>query len=237
MNKIAILVPTKGRPELFRNMVKSVMRTTTTNVVIYVYMQGEEDINSYDLNNFEALKTSHIGLMVYAAKEHLTPPAVYLWNKLAEIAEKEPENRLFMLGSDDMVFATPGWDTALLEHYEQLKEKTHVYHLQDSRDKSGTPHPIVTREYMDAMGYFVPPIFLHWYVDAWTVAIAKVNDCFTYFTDYELIHDKPNDRGKPDATHTNIRKMGWHQRDWFVNRKSQHFLEYEKQRLKEKLAS
>jgi len=158
-------------------------------------------------------------------------PTVQKWNDLSDYAMQDKSIKLFMLGSDDMYFDTPGWDKALLDHYNALENKIHVYHLQDSRDENGTPHPIVTREYIEAMGYFVPPIFLHWQIDTWTVAIAKYNNVFTHMRDYLLIHDKPNDRGNPDETHSRIRQWGWHERDKYVNDKCQNFLEYEKARL------
>jgi hypothetical protein len=174
---------------------------------------------------------------LYSTIPHVVVPewsTVMSWNFLAD---SKAEGHLIMLGSDDMVFATPGWGTALLNHYNALENKIHVYHLQDSRDADGSPHPIISREYIAAMGYFLPPVFYHWYVDSWTRKIAEANGCFSYFKDYQLIHDKPSDVGKADETHNRIRKQGWHERDSYVNQKCQHFLEYEKSRLAEAMAA
>lgn len=157
-------------------------------------------------------------------------PTVQKWNYLAEQAMRDGCD-LFMLAADDMIFETDGWDKALIDHYEALENKIHVYSLRDSRDPTGTPHPIVTRKYIDAMGYFLPPIFLHWYVDTWTCAIARANGCFTHMDQFLLTHDKPSDFGQPDETHSRIRRMGWHERDKYVNDTCQHFLEFETIRL------
>jgi len=162
-------------------------------------------------------------------------PTAMKWNALAEIAMKNPENKLFMLAADDMIFSTPCWDEALLEHYNILENKIHVYALRDSRDPDGTPHPVVTREYIEAMGYFLPPIFLHWFVDSWTIQIAMANNCFTHLKDFMLIHDKPSDKGEGDETHNRIRRLGWRERDGWVNDHCQHFLALEKSRLKMKM--
>lgn len=162
-------------------------------------------------------------------------PTVHKWNLLAQEAMKNPKIKLFMLAADDMIFDTPGWDVALLEHYASLNDKIHVYALQDSRDPDGVPHPIVTREYIETMGYFLPPIFLHWFVDQWTVDIAKANFCFTHFKAFKLIHDKTNDKGIADETHNGIRQHGWLGRDASVNDTCQHLLDFEKQRLMRKI--
>lgn len=222
---IAILCPTRGREKLFDRMCDSAFKTSR-NTKIYFY-QAVDDFPTYKCPTQKDSIVKCVG----------SPwPTVQSWNYLSSFAMTEGHN-LFMLAADDIIFSTPGWDEALLDHYNNLENKIHVYHLQDSRDVNGTPHPIVTREYIDAMGYFLPPIFMHWYGDTWTVEIAKHNSCFTHLRDYELIHDKPSDKGISDETHSRIRKMGWRERDKYVNDTCQHFLELEKNRLAKVLAA
>lgn len=158
-------------------------------------------------------------------------PTVHKWNTLAQEAMKNPAVKLFMLAADDIIFETPGWDKALLDHYNALENKIHVYSFRDSRDACGTPHPIISREYIEAAGYFLQPIFLHWFVDTWTVSIARANNCFTHLKELRLTHDKPSDHGKADETHNGIRRNKWWERDAYVNATCQHFLESEKIRL------
>jgi len=216
---IAILCPTRRRPEQLKRMVDSVHRTSQAKVYI-------------SATDGDSLPDVCAGLIV--SPDGL--PTVHRWNELAKLAV-EDDHKLFMLGADDMVFATPGWDVALLEHYKKLTNKIHVYHLRDSRDENGTPHVIVTREYIEAMGYFLPPIFLHWFVDSWTVQIAKANGVFTHMKDYLLVHDKPSDKGEADATHTGIRAMGWHERDKWVAERCEDWLMMQKVKLGQKIDS
>lgn len=211
---ISILCPTRGRPLQCQRMIDSAVKTSVTPPEIYLAFTEE----NYGDN--------------YTHKSEMPDyPTCHKWNKLAGKAMKDPEAKLFMLGADDMIFFTEGWDKALIDHYNALENKIHVYHLRDSRDENGTPHPIVTREYIEVMGYFLPPIFLHWYVDSWTVEMAKANNCFTHMKDFLLIHDKPSDHGESDETHKRIRDRGWHERDKYVNDSCQEILAYEKKRL------
>lgn len=218
---IALLCPTKGRPKECARMIKSAQQTAILPIRVYL------GLSAYDSQEYE----SH-------CDETICPdgmPTVHIANLLAEKALKNPLNSLFAVACDDVIFSTPGWDKALAAHYNQLQNKIHVYHLRDSRDENGTPHPVMTREWIEAMGYFLPPIFLHWYCDSWAVDIARANWCFTHMKDYQLIHDKPSDRGKPDETHLEIRCKGWHERDKWVNDHCQQFLALEKSRLKMKM--
>lgn len=217
---IALLCPTRERMDQLTRMGQSVLDTAFNSALLYI-------AHDERLKVFGGIGNWQTG---YLMPENL--PTAQKWNKLADIALQNPDNKLFMLAADDMIFDTPGWDKALIDHYNSLENKIHVYHLQDSRDENGTPHPIVTREYIEAMGYFVPPIFMHWHVDSWTVEIAKANNCFTHLKDYKLIHDKPSDKGQADETHSRIREWGWNERDKYVNNKCQHFLAVEKDRLR-----
>lgn len=211
---IALLCPTRGRPEQFKRMCESVKSTSQDINNVFIF-HGSDDPNcEYSTKRF---------------RENY--PTVAKWNDLASSALLNQNIKLFMLAADDIIFETPGWDKALLDHYNNLENKIHVYALQDSRDPDGNPHPIVTREYINAMGYFLPPIFLHWFVDSWTCNIARSNSCFSFLRDYLLTHNKPSDHGQPDETHLGIRRMGWHERDTYVNATCQHFLEAEKIRL------
>lgn len=215
---IALLTPTRARLEQFKRMCESASKTAVNKSAIKIYSasNGEDAYAKYQFP--------------------VDCPTVFMWNELAKIAMQDESNKLFMLCADDVIFTTPCWDEALLNHYNALENKIHVYHLQDSRDTNGYPHPIVTREYVDAMGYFVPPIFMHWFCDSWTVAISAGMGTFTHLKNYLLVHDKPSDKGQPDETHNRIRRMGWHERDKTVNEDCQYLLAYEKQRLRDFLS-
>lgn len=205
---IALLCPTRARSEQFNRMIKSIQITARNRTDIHTYVamtKGDTGYNTVSLS--------------YATIYPDGVPTAHKWNLLAEKALQNSNNKLFMLCSDDTIFSTPLWDKALIDHYNALENKIHVYSLLDSRDPDGTPHPIVTREWIEAMGYFLPPVFLHWFVDSWTVGIARANGCFTHLNDYMLIHDKPSDKGEGDETHNRIRQMGWHERDRWVNDK------------------
>lgn len=225
---IAILVPTKGRPQQFRRMVESADKMAHGHINIEVgAIPNDVPYELPPLTKTTVIPTNFPDGL----------PTVHKWNALAEPLMRNPENKLFMLGADDIVFATPLFDKALIDCHNALENKIHVFALLDSRDPDGVPHPIVTREWIEFFGWAFPPIFVHWMLDTWTVEIAKSAGCFTHLKDYLVIHDKCNDKGNPDETHNGIRRSGWRERDAFVAKSCTDWLELQKKKLGEKCAS
>jgi hypothetical protein len=220
---IALLCPSKGRATLCNRMIQSAYRTTSEKIHVYVAVTDEE-FSEY-VSEIKIPESDRFGVVMVTMPDC---PTVHRWNRLAELAMMQKGAQLFMLASDDIVFSTPCWSGALLEQYDY---EPHVYALRDSRDAHGVPHPIITREWIEKMGWAFPPIFAHWFVDSWTVEIAKANNCFTHLTDYLLEHVKPSDHGNPDSTHLDIRRRGFHDRDKFVNDHCQDVLEMYKRKL------
>jgi hypothetical protein len=217
---IAILCPTRARPEQCKRMIESAYATAKADLNIWLSYGADTDLPSGPAYTCVRMPENY--------------PTSQKWNDLSWETMLNPHNKLFMLAADDMVFTTPSWDKAIIDHYNALPEgrKAHVYALQDSRDQAGTPHIIATREYIEALGFFVPPIFLHWYVDSWTVEIAKSSGCFTHFKDYGLTHIKPSDQGQGDETHNRIRSFGWRERDAYVAETCRDWLQIQKQKLR-----
>lgn len=218
MSKIALICPTRGRPVQFRRMVDSAMRTAQNpdNIHVYFYLAETDSTRDYYPNLERTTRfLGHDWSAVMAS------------NYLAQ--HTNGESLLFMC-ADDCVFSTPHWDTALLEASKDGKPC--VFSLLDSRDPNGTPHPIVSRSFMEVLGYFMPPIFLHWHCDTWVSDIAKSTGCFVHLRDYLLIHDKPSDRGQPDETHRRIRDLGWNIRDKYVNDVCQDYLAMQKEKVR-----
>jgi len=220
---IALLCPSMGRADKCARMVLSVYNTTSQNIQIYIAVP-ENEFSLYK-QTLRLPESNRVGICLVVIPDQ---PTVHKWNSLAELAMTQEHNKFFMLAADDMIFSTPNWDEALAEKYNA---KPHIYAFRDSRDAFGTPHPIATREYIEAMGWFLPPLFMHWFCDSWTVQIAKANNCFTHLLDYMLIHEKPSDKGLTDETHNRIRRNGWRERDKWVEEKSRDVLEIYKGKL------
>lgn len=231
MSTIAILCPTMGRPEICRAMIESVRKTAfeLKDIVIYLGLTEGDEAKQQYMDMVLDYKGLNVKMGLYQFADWTLPMC---HNKLSEIAE---EHELHYGMGDDCLFVTPGWDAALKEKYEALENKIHVFSLLDNRDPLGMPAPVMTKAYIDAMGWRIPPYFMHWYCDTWTTKIAKACNILTHLTDYMLIHDKKSEKGIQDETYHRVRNRGAIDRDAYVDQHCQHWVNVEIERLKAQL--
>jgi hypothetical protein len=114
------------------------------------------------------------------------------------LAETAKHDILFLAG-DDIQFMTKNWDLNIIKVFEKFPDKICMaapfdgngkgngnallvneepYQLKEN-ERVGSPHFAVHRNWMKALGYFVPPFFWHWYVDTYNQTVAKkLGRCF-----------------------------------------------------------
>lgn len=95
------------------------------------------------------------------------------WNILAERA-LETSDQIFMLGNDDLVFETPDWDWKVEEVFRATRDRIAYVHGSDEGqhfDKFGSLG-FLSRQWINAVGYFAPPYFPGDGVDHWINDVA-----------------------------------------------------------------
>ena len=174
--KISILTPTRNRPNNCERFIKSIYNTT--------WERGAVELLFYVDNDDPALG-SYRSLEKHCKKEYVgfhdvrfiagKPQSVSIsWNNLAA----ECTGDVIIMGNDDLVYQTDGWDNILekeLEQYEQ--DKIYVAWFEDKIN--GEKHcafPIVSREWYNCLGRFTPGCFNFGYNDTWIFEVGKLLD-------------------------------------------------------------
>jgi len=157
---ISILCPSRGRPDLAKRMIDSALRTAGQPIEIILYLNDDDPV----LNQYiEIIDSNH-----YQIGPDRSPG--YSWNKLAEQAKGDI---LFLMG-DDANFETQNWAGIVESAFSQFPDRIAcVYPYVPGIKMSNNPHFCVHKNWISALGYFVPPHFWHWYVDTWTRTVAK----------------------------------------------------------------
>jgi hypothetical protein len=184
---ISILCPSRGRPDLARRMIDTIYKTVSqhSNIEILLYL-NDDDTTLKQYKKYIDQRHYIIGS---------NQSTCFSWNQLAEKAKYD----ILFLAGDDIQFMTKNWDLNIIKVFEKFPDKICMaapfdgntkgngnallineepYQLKEN-ERVGSPHFAVHRNWMKALGYFVPPFFWHWYVDTYNQTVAKkLGRCF-----------------------------------------------------------
>ena len=115
--------------------------------------------------------------------------------------DQEPAD-IYIVGADDAVFRTPGWDERILSVTERMPEFIGVVGCGKMPVDSMLPATCaVTRPLIDRMGYFLQPYTPFWWMDTWLFEIAVMIGRL-YSLELELdFGDWTKTRGMRDLTY------------------------------------
>jgi glycosyltransferase involved in cell wall biosynthesis len=195
---ISILIPTMNRPENIKRIYKSAMATADPdNIEFVIYI--DEDDRSYDGIEFKRLRKV-IGPRIVLSE---------MWNKCYEVAT----GPIFMHCGDDIIFRTQGWDKIVEETFESFPDNIVFVFGNDGSPHNGSfgTHGFIHKDWVDAVGYFVPPYFSSDFNDTWLNDVARMigrHQHIPILTE----HMHPDlDKGPLDITHKE--RIERHQKD------------------------
>lgn len=192
MAYLAVLVPSRGRPNNVARLVAACRATCTADTLIHF---GFDDDDPQLTANLAALHWNTTALV--RPRMGLAP-----WtNELARMNADAPY--LASIG-DDMVPVTPGWDKQLMEACGM----TGMAYPNDLR-RSDVPEAIVmTSDIVHALGWMSQPGLDHWYQDTVWRDIGIGAGCLCYLDAVIVEHRHPNvPGGDPhDATYADAAK-------------------------------
>lgn len=205
---ISILCPSRGRPELAKRMIDSALNTAGTDIEILLYLNEDDP----KLEQYKQL----INSKYYQVGPDRSP--CYSWNLLSEQAN---HSILFLMG-DDGEFVTKDWDLKIIEAFDRYPDKIAcIYPVNGSVSKNKNPHFCLHKNWVNSLGYFVPPQFWHWYVDTWTAMIAQKLNRYCLLEDV-LVQIQVRVRDETEARTSNFCNR---ERDHWLWNKTQRYLD------------
>jgi hypothetical protein len=201
VNHISVLVPTRGRPANVRRLVESAYSTSDLPPQFVFYV--DEDDPQRD-------ETVHAAVTA-GAMITIGPRIVLseMWNRCAEVASHD----VMMHCGDDIVFRTSSWDSAILEVFDRFPDKLVLVHGDDGYQRGNiATHGFYHRNWVDTLGYFVPPYFSSDYNDLWLTEVADAIGRRVYLPNVYTEHMHPS-AGKGELDQTHIERLARHNRD------------------------
>lgn len=217
ISKISLVFPTRGRPEKLNRLVKSVQQTATSMPDIAVYIDSDDE--------WSAIAARELGLSFIQGPRHLLSSC---YNEALKLAVGE----IVMFAADDLIFREKAWDEIVIKEFEKVADKILFVTSWDGLrpDKLGT-HGFLHRNWINAVGYLLPPYFGTWYVDNWITTVAESVQRKVYL-DCMIAEHMHHTNGKAEYDTTYVEATARQEEDGRVWSKMQNKLREDIEKLK-----
>jgi len=188
---LSMLCPSRGRPRQLAALAQSIADTASPRgVELLVYLDADDpDLGMYQ-QKLAPFKFAHstVGERVTVGKA---------WNILAGKAR----GNLLMLGSDDLLCQSVGWDRVLQKEAGRFADG--IFALWPDNGAGGESlrgRPVVSRRWYKTLGYFTPEHFEFGGAAAWLAEIAGKLDRIHRAVGAIIEHRQPSGGGSARAT-------------------------------------
>jgi ABC-type polysaccharide/polyol phosphate transport system ATPase subunit len=160
--RISLLVPTRGRAELARRFLESVLaRSDRPDLVEVVLYADEDDADSHSLG-LEGLDTKTI-----------VGPRLSMGEYNSACFERS-RGEIVILGNDDVVIQTRGWDRKLRELHAAMHDGVYLAYPNDLfKGKGLSAFPILSRRTCETLGEPFPRAYRGAFIDYHLLDIFK----------------------------------------------------------------
>jgi hypothetical protein len=201
---ISLCLPTRGRPKMFAAMANSAIEhAERPDLVEVVFYTAHDDELSGRYPSYGQNITRLIGPPIWNS---------HAWNECAH----EAAGDILMQAGDDLMFRTPGWDTAVRLAFAAWPDRIGLVHCADgsyhdepadrvypwgSVRERFAAHVIVHRRWYAAVGYLVPPMLASTMTDFWVNELADLIGRRAFLPNVLVEHLHPTFRKRErDAT-------------------------------------
>ena len=193
MTDLAVLVPSRGRPQNVARLIEACEKTCRTDVLLAFGFDSDDPVLSANL----------------AAAEYQTGHDIITWtgNRLGlakwtnDLASEYMDVPYLASVGDDMVPITDGWDEQLIA---VLDRGGPGFAYPEDRRRSDIPEAcVISTPIVRALGWMCQPSLSHWYVDNVWADLGNATGCLHYCPDVIVEHRHPNVTGLPgDRTYS-----------------------------------
>lgn len=181
--KLAVTVPTRGRPHNLRRLANALKDTCQVEYKLFARLDSDDRAQYPELPNTQYI----IGPRIYFAASI---------NELAELALNEGFTHLAILG-DDVLPETEGWDLALINAIDGLGVAYGSDGLEHLHGQDLPTHVIVPIEMYQRLGWIGLPTTRHLFCDNVWRELGKLTS-FIYLPEVKLSHLHRWNKKAPD---------------------------------------
>lgn len=188
MEKIAIIVPSRGRPQQMRELMASWLLTSKGKSVIMMGLDGDDPT----LQNYPP------GIQL------ITTPGGELNEKNNRLANAALLRGHEIVGclSDDFIFFTHGWEDIVI-HWQE-KHRGICYGNDLLQGRALPTAPFIHKDIIIPLGFTAPPELIHYYIDNYWLDLGLRLEKIMYLPQVIIEHKHwSSGKSKKDETYSN----------------------------------
>lgn len=177
---IDILCPSRGRPQRFAEMAESaIAKAAQPDRVSILLLIDHDDPTLGEYRQLAGMP----GVTLIVSERKLGCPGL-----LNVLATEHSAGDLLFAGSDDILFRTEGWDAAFDRAFDAVPDGILVAYTNDGRDRDKCEHFVVSRRWVELVGFFMWPGFEHFSGDGYVEDIGRRAGRLTFLRDVVTEH-------------------------------------------------
>lgn len=201
---ISIVVPSRNRPGNIARLLKSLKNVSNDFNKLDIIIRLDKDDKDLEGYIKETKKYINIQVKIDNKRENLSD----LWDECYHLT-KYP---LIMMCADDVIFRTKDWDKKITNRLKNPERTLYLSWCDDKNQGKNMPTlPILSKAWVEAVGYFVPKGYVCDFCDVHIQNIAEKLERFGikvmwYHKDIVVEHMHPTvNKGKWDKVYTSRR--------------------------------
>jgi glycosyltransferase involved in cell wall biosynthesis len=178
----SIIIPTRGRPKRLKETWDSIFNTVSDPSRVEIVIAADDD---------DPETVAEVPLLAGMKSVLIVRPRMFAVPKWAE-AYKSASGKICMLCGDDIIFRTPDWDKKVEAAFDQWPDRIGLVCVAEGIWNGRLATNIfLSREWINALGYFVADGLRHVFVDQWLDEIAQAVGRRVYLPDVMAEHLHP----------------------------------------------
>lgn len=164
--RIAVCVPTRGRPGLWQESLKITLSSAATSSPIAIVGLDVDDDISRAASRPVAAMVSIRGDRLIISVEDREDSLGAKYNRCGAVAR---DADIYLVATDDVAITTPGWDRLVIQECRQFKDGIGIVFLRNMLGGIAVTHKLV-----ELLGYLCVPDFPFWWHDTDLMEIGKM---------------------------------------------------------------
>jgi hypothetical protein len=199
-DRISLIVPTRGRHDQLNRMWNSALDTAVHPELVQLVLYVDDD--DADMVMYLDEGNPIVGAPTRGHVDWIVGPRRMLsecWNEALPGADGEILGHM----NDDVIFRTWRWDMEIREAFRKVPDRIACVHGRDGiHDGNMATLGFYSREWIAALGYFMPPYFVSDYNDTWLSTCADAVGRRFFIPEMYIEHMHPAvGKGPMDQTH------------------------------------